>query len=154
MPEGGAPSPPNQYGTGTASSSTSLCPRDKEGCDAMKDVAEELVGQIIDAAQDAAGPESSSAAATSTPTPVPMPNLNVSSWMDLSDYRALFTEDEFGMLQEDPLCFYANLERLYESYYYYYANTSAASSSSPSSSSSVSSSATTSTTGDAAASTL
>ncbi|KAL1882934.1 hypothetical protein Daus18300_000572 [Diaporthe australafricana] len=155
IPEGDAlSSSPNQYGTGTASSSTSLCSRDKEGCDLMKDVAEELVGQIIDAAQDAAAElESSSVAsgaattttltaarmntATSTPTPVPMPNLNVSSWMDLSDYSALFTESEFSMLQEDPLCFYANYERLYESYYH--ANTSAASPASSSSSASATS---------------
>lgn len=45
-----------------------------------------------------------------------MPNLNTSSWMDLYDYRTLFTEEEFSMLQEDPLCFYANFGRLYERY--------------------------------------
>lgn len=128
--EGDAASSPNQYGSGSASSSTSLCARSKDTCDDMKDVAEELVGQIIDAIEDAAEPDSSSAgweptatAATATrnvstvaPTPTPMPNLNMSSWMDLSDYSALFTEEEYSMLQENPLCFYANFGRLYENY--------------------------------------
>lgn len=98
----------------------------------MKDVAEELVGQIIDAISDGAGESSSgdsdpadteteaSTAArnvsTVAPTPTPMPNLNMSSWMDLYDYRTLFTKEEYSMLQDDPLCFYANFGRLYEKY--------------------------------------
>lgn len=45
-----------------------------------------------------------------------MLNLNTSSWMDLYDHRTLFTEEEYSMLQEDPLCFYANFGRLYENY--------------------------------------
>lgn len=130
--DGDALSPPNQYGTGTASSSTSLCARNKNTCDEMKDVAEELVEQITDAIADAADGESSSGdserATTATsptaarnvstvaPTPTPMPNLNMSSWMDLYDYRSLFTEEEYSMLQDDPLCFYANFGRLYEKY--------------------------------------
>ncbi|KAK2613321.1 hypothetical protein N8I77_000242 [Diaporthe amygdali] len=119
-------SSPNQSGSGTASSSTNPCARSKDSCDAIKDVAEELVGQIIDASGDAAGPESSSGvsdAATPstslsavTPSPTPMPNLNTSMWMDLSNYEALFTEDEYSMLKDDPLCFYANFGRLYENY--------------------------------------
>lgn len=36
--------------------------------------------------------------------------------MDLYDYDTLFTEEEYSMLQEDPLCFYANFGRLYEKY--------------------------------------
>ncbi|KAL2282359.1 hypothetical protein FJTKL_10967 [Diaporthe vaccinii] len=96
----------------------------------MKDVAEELVEQIMDAIADAADGASSSvdsepatAAPTAArnvsaaaPTPTPMPNLNMSSWMDLYDYRGLFTEEEYSMLQEDPLCFYANFGRLYDEY--------------------------------------
>lgn len=127
-------SPPNQYGTGTASSSTSLCARNKNTCDDMKDVAEELVEEIMDAIADAADDNSSSgngvpeatatgsapAAARNTSTvaatPTPMPNLNMSSWMDLYEYRTLFTEEEYSMLQDDPLCFYANFGRLYENY--------------------------------------
>lgn len=130
--EGDILSSPNQQGTGTASTSTNLCARNKNTCDDMKDVAEELVGQIIDAITDAAEPETSSAeleptvtaiaataarnASTVAPTPTPMPNLNMSSWMDLYDYSTLFTEEEFSMLQDDPLCFYANFGRLYEDY--------------------------------------
>ncbi|KAG6354061.1 hypothetical protein INS49_005032 [Diaporthe citri] len=128
--DGDALSPPNQYGTGTASSSTSLCARNKSTCDDMKDVAEELVEQIMDTVSDAAGGKSSSGdsdpaataptaarnVSTVAPAPTPMPNLNMSSWMDLCDYRALFTEEEYSMLQEDPLCFYANFGRLYEKY--------------------------------------
>lgn len=120
-------SPPNQQGTGSASSSTSLCARNKNTCDDMKDAAEELVEEIWDAIADAAdGEPAASATATAStlarnattvvPTPTPMPNLNTSSWMDLYDYRALFTEEEYSMLQEDPLCFYANFGRLYENY--------------------------------------
>lgn len=127
-------SPPNQYGSGTASSSTSLCARNKNTCDDMKDVAEELVEQIMDAIADAADEDSSSGdgepEATATvispttarnmssvaATPMPMPNLNMSSWMDLYDYRTLFTAEEYSMLQDDPLCFYANFGRLYENY--------------------------------------
>ena len=96
----------------------------------MKDVAEELVEQIVDAIEDAAEPETPSAdeeptaiavtatlsRSTVTPAPTPMPNLNMSSWMDMYDYRGLFTEEEYSMLQDDPLCFYANFGRLYEDY--------------------------------------
>lgn len=125
--EGDAIYSPNTQGTGTASTSTNLCTRNKNTCDDMKDVAEELVEQIMDAISDAAEPDTSSAgqAPTATaarnasivaPTPTPMPNLNMSSWMDLFDYRTLFTEEEFNMLQDDPLCFYANFGRLYEDY--------------------------------------
>lgn len=131
--EGDAIYSPNTQGTGTASSSTNLCTRNKNTCDDMKDVAEELVEQIMDAISDVAEPETSSAgqlptataaiaataarnASTVAPTPTPMPNLNMSSWMDLYDYRTLFTEEEFNMLQDDPLCFYANYARLYEDY--------------------------------------
>lgn len=116
-------SPPNQYGSGTASSSISLCARNKNTCDDMKDVAEELVEQIMDAIADAADEDSSSGdgepEATATAispttarntsavaaTPTPMPNLNLSSSMNLYDYRTLFTEEEYSMLQDDPLCF-------------------------------------------------
>ena len=130
--EGDILSSPNQQGTGTASTSTNLCARNKNTCDDMKDVAEELVGQIIDAITDAAEPDTSSAdgeptvtaiaataarnASTVAPTPTPMPNLNMSSWMDLYGYSTLFTEEEFSMLRDDPLCFYANFGRLYEDY--------------------------------------
>lgn len=127
-------SPPNQHGTGTASSETSLCARNKNTCDDMKDVAEELVEEIMDAIADAADEDSSSedggpqATATArapttarntsalAATATPMPNLNMSSWMDLYEYRTLFTEEEYSMLQDDPLCFYANFGRLYENY--------------------------------------
>lgn len=131
--EGDAIYSPNTQGTGTASTSTNLCTRNKSSCDDMKDVAEELVEQIMDAISDAAEPDASSAgqlptataaiigtaarnASTVAPTPTPMPNLNMSSWMDLYDYRTLFTEEELDMLQDDPLCFYANYARLYEDY--------------------------------------
>jgi hypothetical protein len=52
---------------------------------------------------------------TSVPA-MPMPNLNMSEWMSGTKYTKLYTSEEFDLLRDDPLCFFAVYERIYRAY--------------------------------------
>jgi hypothetical protein len=53
--------------------------------------------------------------AAETALPV-MPNLNMSMWMSGTKYRSAYTSEEFALLRDDPLCFFAVQERIYRAY--------------------------------------
>jgi hypothetical protein len=45
-----------------------------------------------------------------------IPNLNMSEWMSGTKYREVYTPEEFELLQNEPVCFFAVQERIYRAY--------------------------------------
>lgn len=95
----------------------------------MLETALDLIKDILEKVQDAAGNSGVTTTLTgslptsgSGPLPTPIPNADTAARMDLSCYSNLFTEEEFDMLKKDPVCFFANYERLYEGYANYEEN--------------------------------
>lgn len=96
----------------------------EEGCEQILDVAKELVESLADALQDfLQSSTSSSAPAFSTPAPAtastdgqPIPNLDVATAVSMDEnYFSVLTPQEASMYKYDPLCFFANIERIYAS---------------------------------------
>lgn len=107
---------------------------DEEGCSEVDDKAEELMKEIVDKLNDALGGGSSSAGATmlsttftsaqatanttlqTQTTPAPIPYWDVATAVGLDNTQlALFDVAEQSMFINDPLCFFANIERKYAS---------------------------------------
>ena len=61
--------------------------------------------------------EAASSAEHTAETVMPvMPNLNMSMWMSGTKYKSAYTSEEFALLRDDPLCFFAVQERIYRAY--------------------------------------
>ncbi|KAL9616714.1 MAG: hypothetical protein Q9160_008435 [Pyrenula sp. 1 TL-2023] len=119
-------STPNQGVDGTATQTNrDFCGLDKEACTEMINNAVDMIKEILENVGGSSTSATSTTTSTSTstsmmqnpgPTNGPLLNANMSSWMDLRRYHEQLTSDEFNMLNDSPVCFFANMEALYQSY--------------------------------------
>ncbi|KAH8179408.1 hypothetical protein LIA77_00927 [Sarocladium implicatum] len=92
------------------------------------DIMQELFGALTDdnegdsstisisqPAQTRSGAATPTIGTVETSLPV-MPNLNMSMWMSGTKYVSAYTPQEFALLRDDPLCFFAVQERIYRAY--------------------------------------
>lgn len=115
----------NQGVDGTATQTNrDLCGPDKETCIELINTAVDMIKEVVEnvgSSTSTTSTTTSTSTSTSTSqspgsTDGPLLNANMSSWMDLRRYHEQLTPDEFNMLKNSPVCFFANMEVLYQSY--------------------------------------